>query len=495
MSQAAIGLVLSQGHIQSGAASMSFDFSPLAVPGSTREFVLLGLAELKIPVVTTDQVVYRAEVPEDQPTPPGGSRQLCITFDATAATRDSRAASAVREHQPVAATRDDSPAGEPRPTPEPSDAAVQLATPGTPFFAWLLTRLYASGPALHAAPAGQPQSVHDITSKLFSYYTVEYGHVHLAGCRLEDRPLLRITLLATSGHETASDRLRHVFFDPSNEPVDPATLDSLHVDDLIPSTRRTSDLDPLELDRWIGRAERTVRDHLPSGKFQPIANTLVWIKHAEGKLDFEVGDESVGVAFSGWATLLADGTTVPPPYVCPASGKSSYRLAATSDGRITAAEAIGTCEASHARVLEHELETCDVSGQKALGEFLAVCPVSGKRLLRSKLTACSMCGQQVSPRGLSKGRCAACRGVEPVHKDEPRVARVLGQYPKLDRWRGWRISETTQVYVLTAVSGLTRLLLVLDKQSLDPLRVCTASRLLAGWSELSQVRQKEILGE
>jgi hypothetical protein len=85
--------------------------------------------------------------------------------------------------------------------------------------------------------------------------------------------------------------------------------------------------------------------------------------------------------------------------------------------------------------------------------------------------------------------------VSTVHKDEPRVARVLGQYPKLDHWRGWKIAETAQVYVLTAVAGLTRLLLVLDKHTLEPLRVCTASRLLAGWSELSQVRQKEILGQ
>jgi hypothetical protein len=469
-------------HVQFGSVVMSVANTQVAIPGSTREFVLLGLASLKVPVVTTDQAIYHGEVPENLPLPSGGSRHLSFTFDGTRATEG--ASSAEGAHAAGGPAAQDRAA-----------APVRLATPGTPLFEWLIERLHAAGPVLHAAPAAQPQSVHDVSSKLFSYYTVENGHVHLAGCHLEDRPLLRITLLAVEHDEAASERLRHIYFDPSNEPVEPATLNSLHADDLIPSTRRTTDLDPLEIDRWIDAAKRSVFEQLPSGKFQVIAATLVWIKYAEGKLDFEIGEESVGVAFAGWAAPLAEGSARPPSYVCPLTGKSSYRLAATSDGRITVAEAIGTCEASQTRVLSSELETCEVTGQKVTNGFLTHCPVSGKRVLRTKLASCNMCGQQVGPHTLYKGRCAACRGVSAVHKDEPRVARVLGQFPKLDRWRGWKIAETAQVYVLTAVAGLTRLLLVLDKHTLEPLRVCTASRLLAGWSELSQVRQKEILGQ
>lgn len=63
------------------------------------------------------------------------------------------------------------------------------------------------------------------------------------------------------------------------------------------------------------------------------------------------------------------------------------------------------------------------------------------------------------------------------------MARVLGEYPKLDRWSRWRLAETARVYILIASTMIKRLLVVVEKDSLDLERIAIGSRFSAQWSE------------
>ncbi|MFO7904054.1 MAG: hypothetical protein R6U98_15430, partial [Pirellulaceae bacterium] len=61
---------------------------------------------------------------------------------------------------------------------------VEHATWQSPLARWLLGELRQVGGPLHAAAARQPLSVHELAEHLFAQYTVDNGHMHLAGCRL-----------------------------------------------------------------------------------------------------------------------------------------------------------------------------------------------------------------------------------------------------------------------------------------------------------------------
>jgi hypothetical protein len=84
--------------------------------------------------------------------------------------------------------------------------------------------------------------------------------------------------------------------------------------------------------------------------------------------------------------------------------------------------------------------------------------------------------------------------MSPTTKTDPRMARVLDAYPKLDRWRNWKIAETRSVQVLVGMSALRRLLVVLDKQTLDILHVASSSRLSSRWTTANDVQRMEWMG-
>jgi hypothetical protein len=74
------------------------------------------------------------------------------------------------------------------------------------------------------------------------------------------------------------------------------------------------------------------------------------------------------------------------------------------------------------------------------------------------------------------------------------MARVLDAYPKLDRWWSWRIVETRSVQVLVGASTLRRLLVVLDKHTLDVLHVAGGSRMSGRWTIATDVQRAEWVG-
>ena len=374
---------------------------------------------------------------------------------------------------------------------------VECVTSASPLFRRVLEQSLQHGSVVHAAPARQPTNVHELAPILFGAYTIDGGHAHLGGCLLEDVPLLRVTTAdSTTDADSAPDCVRHFFVTSAGDPVDESLRHELQLGELVPVTRLTHRPTDTELERWRAIAEHVAGDHstdaeTPEHSWSLL--TVVWCKFTTGKLVFTIGESTAEVPFDGWAQQFASGTRQPPPFICPATGKTSYHLAATDDGRITVAEVIARCTESGRRVLTSELVTCAATGKQALPEFLDQCPITETRVLRSVLAVCPMCRQAVSPVALPDTRCSACRSLQPVRKEDPRLARLLDEYPKLDRWPTWQIAETSQTYILTGSGWINRLLLVLRKESLEPLHLATAVRLLNRWSELERTQWDEQL--
>jgi len=226
------------------------------------------------------------------------------------------------------------------------------------------------------------------------------------------------------------------------------------------------------------------------GQAPPSTITVLWCKFAEGKLRFTIGDRSTDLPFSGWARTLR-----PPPFVCPHTGVRTFHLARTDDGRIAASEQILRCEVSGRRALRSEMAVCAMTGKTVLAELTRTCSVTGARVLAADMATCAMCGQQVSPTAIRKDRCSACRGLRPVGKADPRMARVLHEHPALDRWGGWRISETAAVYILTANGWIKRLLVVVDKDSLELKLLARGNRFLPHWDYVEPQQHGFVLRE
>jgi len=374
-----------------------------------------------------------------------------------------------------------------------TDEEVLNADASSRLFHWTIEKLRAQGSAAHSKPAGEPESVHEITPAIFAHYRFTGGHIHLAGCLLEDRPIIRLTSLpeqSSDGENGRAGQVHHHLFWPDGSRVDETLAANLHLDDITPCNQRPPHPAPGDIDAAV---ENVRRQFACEGE-QVVAATVIWCKYAQGKLAFEAGEQSVALPFEGWARLLAEGTAKPPPYCCPLSGHETYHLAVTDDGHIAAAEGIATCEESGRRLLHHESEQCAATGRRVAPDLLATCRASGERVLARTLVECSQCHQPVSPNVLQGGRCSVCRSLAPVRKDDPRIARLLDEYPQLDRWPRWRISETEQLYVLVATGWLRQLLLVVDKQSLEVVRVATSGRILTNWAELPSGQREELLG-
>ncbi|MCA9144953.1 MAG: hypothetical protein KDB05_19295 [Planctomycetales bacterium] len=364
-----------------------------------------------------------------------------------------------------------------------SDFAV---TPDSQFFRSLIKELVTRFGVARAVPASQPESVREVSQRLFNAYTVEGGSVHLGGCTLEDRAILRVTYLEKCDTADDTGRLSHHFIDLTGESISAELVNRLGLTELVPPTRSIRVTDD-QSNRWQSVGEAALDRLHPDSNVESLLTTVVWCKYTEGKLSFVIGDATASIAFSGWAQLFVDGTEKPPALTCPSHLQGSHHLAATDDGQIVPVEAIAICSESGKRVLTRELESCHVTMTKALPEFFATCPASGDRVLRRTLVACATCQQLVSPTSCESLRCRGCRSLAKVSKDDPRMARLLGEYPKLDNWPRWKLAETTAAYVVVASSLTKRLLIVVDKHDLGVLRLAKGSQFTNKWTEASEV--------
>lgn len=84
------------------------------------------------------------------------------------------------------------------------------------------------------------------------------------------------------------------------------------------------------------------------------------------------------------------------------------------------------------------------------------------------------------------GICLACSRRKKVSKDDPRIARLLGEYPGLDRWAKWMLSETSTVYNLAANRWFSKIILVIDKDDLEVIKIMTKNFGSKNWNDLNE---------
>jgi hypothetical protein len=357
------------------------------------------------------------------------------------------------------------------------------------FGRWLLERLREAGAAVHARPRTQPMTVTDVTGALFSAYQVDKGQLHLAGCQLTDHPFLRLSYAG----ENEGDSIHHVYVAPDGSSVAEELVPQLGLDDLEPIPKLPPRLDDnamrslIAAGRRIAAKQSTSRDP-DATTVEPLAAAIIWVRHAEGRLQFTIGKLTASLSFSSWAKLLKA-----QPFVAKHSGASTFHLAATDDGRIDAAEQVAVCEESGRRVLRQELVQCSVTHRRVLPDFTDTCPVSGQPALRHEFVSCTVCKQRVSKAVMAEGACAACRSMTRVTKDDPRLVWIFGEHGGLDRWNRWQMAETQTVYIAEAASLLKRLLVVVEKETLLVRRLAVVSRLSSTWIEASEAERADLL--
>ena len=144
-------------------------------------------------------------------------------------------------------------------------------------------------------------------------------------------------------------------------------------------------------------------------------------------------------------------------------------------------------------MLSDELITCSVTARRVLPELIESCPVTDQPVLGSAMVPCGCCDQPVSPASMHHDVCIACRELKPVDKADPRMVRLLEAYPLLDDWPTWQLSETATVYIFVGTARLKRLLVVVDKESLEAKRLATANRLFGGWKSVEPSRYDSLL--
>jgi len=357
---------------------------------------------------------------------------------------------------------------------------------------------------LHLAPVDEPTSVHQLAERLFSVYAVDQGSVRLAGCRLENRLFVRLEFRIAQ-HAAEETFVLHV--DADGREVADEMVEALGMTGVIELERPPGIFEPtvdraieagvrLAAQRCSGReqenaaTDHAATDHAATGHAAPelIATAVLWYKFAEGKLRFTIGEKSVDLPFSGWARTLC-----PPPFVCPYSAVSTFEIAATDDGRIAAAAQIVACDETGRRMLADELITCSATGRRVVPELTQLCPVTNQPVLRRVMVPCRSCEQPVSPTALQNDICKACRELKPIDKTDPRLVRALAEYPLLDRWPTWQLSETATVYILVGSSTLKRLMVVVDKETLAAKRLATANRLFGGWKRVEPPKYDSLL--
>lgn len=359
---------------------------------------------------------------------------------------------------------------------------------------WLLAELRQADRPFHAAAARQPLSVHELAQHLFAQYTVDGGHVHLAGCSLEDRPFLRLSCLH-SRPTGGGGQLVHCYGDSEGNVVDAEMRESLGLDHVVAVGKRPPRIDVELVRDWTQVTRRQCECHdADVSASELIAVTVIWCKHAEGKLAFSIGQASAEVCFAGWGRMLAERRCLPPPYACPLSDRSSYHLAATDDGHITVAEAIDRCAESSQKVLENELRTCAVTQQRVLPEYLRECPCTGTQVRASILETCSLCQQRVSPRAMANTRCSACRRLRAIPHNTPALQRLLAAYPKLGKLSRWRMAESKTVWIFAGRGVWRKVLIVVHKQRWEVLHLAFGNRWPRAWTPAPDSAHSDWLG-
>ncbi len=342
-------------------------------------------------------------------------------------------------------------------------------------------------------------TVAEISSQLYAAYTVEGGMMRLAGCTLEPQPIVHAKgrcLKSADGRGAVGEESIELFLMASGDELDAAMISDLGLGDLI-AAEKPPRLSDAETERLVEVGRQAIEsrcrqlggaivstNELPDG----VEIEIVWCRYAAGKLRFAIGEQFVELPFAEWAMRLT-----PPTFVCSYSRRSTFNLAATDDGRIVAAEEIANCEETGRRMLRGELVTCSATGKHVAPELVETCPVTQQPVLRTAMIACPTCMCRVSPKAVTNDRCQACQEPPAMIKTDSRFAPLLAAYPGLKRWHHWKVANTPQTYLLEAFSVWSRLRVVLEKESLNPLRIARRTRVQRTWTDVPQSKWEEIL--
>lgn len=354
----------------------------------------------------------------------------------------------------------------------PDASGEDSLEPDGQLFQRALTALEEERRVLHLSPVEQAVRVTSISDKVLAAYTVDGGQKRLAGCTIEDRPVLRMTYWNEG-------QLDHFHYLADGARVDEELETGLHLDQVLPHERQREwgTIDEFVY-RWIENARQEI------GREGFLSAGLVWCKYAIGKVELSVGTAAVQVPFEGWSTLIADGVLTAPPYVCPETGVRSYHLAADDEGYLTAREALARCEDTGRCLLATRMTTCPDTKITALDQFFEPCAATGERVHHSAISTCSVCRQNVRINQLYHQTCPTCRSLKPIRKVDPVMARLLGEYPQLDRWKKWKLAESQSCYVLMGTKWVQRILLVIRRDDLQIQRAAKGSRFSRSWDDV-----------
>ena len=324
-----------------------------------------------------------------------------------------------------------------------------------------------------AVPRTDIQRVSEFASHLYQPYHVDGGTVRLAGCTLENRFFFRVTNIDASD---ASVSLSHEWFDAEGNRVEPELQSVLGLEALVcpprPIPRQAIPRPPKQLGRGDAGDTDTESD---------VVVAAVAVKWASGKLEFVHESRSVFLEFAGWAQALRRDPGLLPPYVCPETGQQGYDLLRTATGELTVREAVGRCAVSGEWHLLTNLGTCVVSGLQVARELLEVCPISQELLLPQEFTRCQMCGEPVSPLVIAGGRCRACRQMESVEGDDPRIATIVQAFPEARTLGRWKMAETDTTLIAIGTRWWGEWLFVVDRSSQALRRLARRKRWQRRW--------------
>ena len=322
---------------------------------------------------------------------------------------------------------------------------------------WVAARVMGEDELPCYTPADEPHAVHEFANPMFAAYKVDGGTVHLGGCHLEDVPLVRISRVEpqprNTGESSGDPEITHRFFDAAGQPVNQSLVGELRLAHLVPPTEPKPTYRRAKWAETIDKAARSLR---PRPDKAPTA-AIVLAKRAAGRLQVTLGEESLDIPFAGWTRTLTA-----PPAVCPETGIETYHLMALDDGRIVAAESVGSCGVTGAARLQRDLVSCAVTNQTVASELTEPCPVLGKAVLSDEFATCRTCGERVARTTVLNDSCLGCKSLPRAPRNDDRVAALLEAHPELQGFGGWRVTETTTATFFQGRRWLQKVFVVID---------------------------------
>jgi hypothetical protein len=253
----------------------------------------------------------------------------------------------------------------------------------------------------HATLVDQPARVAELSALLLSRYEVVGGAIRVGGCSIDDEPIFQINEPNAAGSS---------YCDRAGLEIDLDQVRTLGLDSPQPLVELPRNIRPSEFEQAWNDANAGMRIH---NKWQPSAAivAVIWCKRAVGKLNIVIGDQDQQIQFQGWTKQILNGTAPLPPFVCPATGLSGFKIVADDRGQISVPEAIKECSVTQQHLVRSHLIESTLSGKFAVPEFCQQCAVSGDWLLATEIVACPRCEQPISPKHAHRRSCDGCHRI------------------------------------------------------------------------------------